>query len=348
MENWKWTDAVELCIEGIGWIDTKETFHRLPAYAEGTVREVVWDLGCTTTGVTVTFATNATAIRARWRLGNPTLWANHTPIYAYSGIDLYARTPTGRWRWIGLTNEIAGVDAECTMTFWGALDGDEHEFRAYLPLYNSVKRLEIGVPAGAEIRSVPRRKERPVVYYGTSIVHGAGASRPGMTHVAVLGRRLDYPILNMGFSGNAVMEPEVADLLAELDPSVYVLDAIPNMNAARIGEYAAPFIHRLRAVHPTTPIVLVEDRTYPAAWLTPDLERENSSRRREFKRVFATLLGEFGAEARLHYIEGDGLLGADGDGTNDGSHASDLGAIRMADALEPVLRRVLGLNGLQR
>ncbi len=343
MSEWQWTAAEGLCVEGRGWTDTKEYFDRLPARAEGVVREEIWDLSRTTTGLTVRFETNADTIRARWTLGSAELSAHHTPLYAFSGVDLYARTPAGDWHWVGVTRDIARVNAEATITNWGKLDGEWHEFRAYLPLYNSVKSLAIGVPAGAEIRTVPARHEKPIVYYGTSIVHGAGVSRPGMTHAAQLGRRLAYPILNLGFSGNAVMESEVAELLAELDPAVYIVDSLPNMGAETVTERALNFIRCLRQAHPATPCVLVEDRTYPAAWLTPEMHQGNVSRRQAFKQVYAQLLQEDGGD--LYYIEGDGLLGVDNDGTSDGSHTNDLGAYRMANALEPVLRRALGLPG---
>jgi len=80
MSDWRWTNAAELCVEGKGWRDTKALFHRLPARAEGVVRDVIWDLSTKTTGITVRFETDATDIRARWTLGEETLSANHTPI----------------------------------------------------------------------------------------------------------------------------------------------------------------------------------------------------------------------------------------------------------------------------
>ena len=338
MSQWKWTDARQLCVEGRGWEDTKEFFNRLPTRAEAIVRPEIWDLSRHTTGITVRFSSNAREIRARWSLGDPTLSVNHTPIYAYSGLDLYAKTPEGSWRWVGQATTIS-EHAESILTPYGDLDGDLHEFRLYLPIYNAVTSLEIGVPATAAIDTEAPRPERPIAYYGTSIVHGAGASRPGMTHAAILGRRLDYPLLNLGFSGNAIMEPEVARFLAELDVVAYVLDPLPNMPAERIDGFAREFVRIIRGAHPRTPIVLVEDRGYPAGWITPGSRRENIERRRSLKLAFADLLNE--SAGPLHYIEGEGLLGIDGDGTNDGSHASDLGASRMADALEPVLKGIL-------
>jgi hypothetical protein len=343
MTEMKWTNNEQLCVEGKGWSDTNGFFHRLPARAEDTVRAEIWDLSQKTTGLTVRFKTDATEIHARWTLGDEQLWAPHTPIVAYSGLDLYAKTPAGAWHWIGMSRDVTGVKAECNLTDWGVLDGDTHEYTLYLPLYNSVEELHIGVPENATISAVPSRPEKPLVYYGTSIAHGAGVSRPGMSHVAQLGRRLDYPVLNLGFSGNAIMEPEVATLLAELDPAAYLLDALPNMDSPGIEERAEGFVRILSKAHPSVPIVLVEDRTYPAGWLMPELARRNIESRRSLKSVYAALLNS--VENPMYYIEGDGLLGVDNDGTNDGSHCNDLGASRMVDALEPTLRRALGLNG---
>ena len=86
-----------------------------------------------------------------------------------------------------------------------------------------------------------------------------------MVHTAILGRRLDRPVINLGFSGNGKMEPELAELLAELDPAVYVLDCLPNMTAEEVDARVEPFVRALRKAHPETPIVLAEDRTYANA-----------------------------------------------------------------------------------
>ena len=338
MSDWNWVDARDLCVEGRGWTDTEEYFDRLPARAKSKVREVIWDLSRHSTGISIRFSSDATEMRARWNLGGPDLSANHTPIYAMSGLDLYASDSTGAWRWAGCAKEIA-IESESPLNQLGPFDGLTHEFRLYLPLYNSVAALEIGVPKGASIESVSPRRESPIAYYGTSIVHGAGASRAGMSQAAILGRRLDWPLLNLGFSGNAIMEPELAEFFAELDPSIFLLDPLPNMDAERIDANAVQFVRILRRAHPETPIVLMEDRSYPAAWITPIGRFRNDSSRRAFKHAFAKLLLE--SDGPIHYIEGDSLFGADGDGSNDGSHANDLGASRLVDCVEPLIRSLL-------
>ena len=338
MSKWKWTDARNLCVEGRGWTDTEGFFSRLPSRAKSKVRDVIWDLSLNTTGITVGFSSNAAEMRAMWSMGEAELSATHTPILAHSGLDLYAKTTRGQWRWAGQSNEIAQV-ADSALNPLGSFDGQKHQFRLYLPLYNSVSSLQIGVPEEASIAAIPHRIERPIAYYGTSIVHGAGASRPGMSQVAILGRRLDYPVVNLGFSGNAIMESEIGELLAELDPAIYLLDPLPTMDASLIEKNAVDFVRTLRRSRPDTPIVLIEDRTLAAAWITPTGRERNVSNRRAFKLAYAKLLGEF--DGPLHYIEGDSLFGADGDGSNDGSHANDLGASRLVDCLEPLLRELL-------
>lgn len=73
--------------------------------------------------------------------------------------------------------------------------------------------VEVGIPKGSILAKGPVRppeKQKPVVFYGTSITQGGCASRPGMVHTALLGRRLDRPVINLGFSGNGKMDPELA------------------------------------------------------------------------------------------------------------------------------------------
>jgi lysophospholipase L1-like esterase len=160
-----------------------------------------------------------------------------------------------------------------------------------------------------------------------------------MVHTAILGRRLQRPVLNLGFSGNGKMEPEMAELLAELDPAVYVLDCLPNMGAKEVEERVEPFVKTLRKAHPQTPILLVEDRTYANAPLLPSLAQRNADSRAALKRAFERLVK---AEvAGLHYLPGDKLLGDDGEATVDGSHPTDLGFVRQADAMQAALLPLL-------
>ena len=144
-----------------------------------------------------------------------------------------------------------------------------HEYMLYLPLYNGTESLEIGVEREAmmaQARPYAGELAKPMVFWGTSIVHGGCASRPGMAYPAILGRRLGRPVINLGFSGNGRMDPEVTALIAELDASVFVIDCAPNMKPDLIEERTEPMVKTLREAHPDTPIVLVENVPYQQGW----------------------------------------------------------------------------------
>jgi len=147
-------------------------------------------------------------------------------------------------------------------------------------------------------------------------------------------------VINLGFSGNGKMEPEMADLLAELDPSVYVIDCLPNTVADEITERTEPLVKKLRAAHPTVPIVLVEDRTLQGAFLTQgQMEWYHLKDRAALKAAFDRL--QKAGDKNLYYIEGEHLYGDDGEGSTDGSHANDLGFMRQAEIFAKTLAPLL-------
>ncbi|MBF0246227.1 MAG: hypothetical protein HQL31_13325, partial [Planctomycetes bacterium] len=143
-ETWNWMDARELCVEGRGWSESKAPFDRLPPWAKGRVPDVVWGLSRMAAGVTVRFQTDALGLRARWEMSSDKLYWVQSPLLACSGLDLYARTDKGSWRWVGVSREISGPQSESPLTSWGDLRPGLREFMVYLPLGNPVNRLEIG------------------------------------------------------------------------------------------------------------------------------------------------------------------------------------------------------------
>jgi hypothetical protein len=136
------------------------------------------------------------------------------------------------------------------------------------------------------------------------------------------------------------MEIEVARLLSELDARVFVIDCLPNLTPAETAERTEPFVRFLGGARPSTPILLVEDRIYANALLLPERLEGHRERQRALRETFERLIGS-GMQG-LYYLEGSGLLGSDGEATVDGSHPTDLGMMRYADAYEKALRPLLG------
>lgn len=316
--------------------ERKRWFDRLPASAEGKVTPSVWSLSRDSAGMVVRFKTNAEAIHVHYKVMKSVLGLPHMPATGVSGVDLYARDQDGRWKWVFVTKPST---QEMKVEIIKGLAPGEREYAAYLPLYNGTEFLKIGVPKGSKFSGLaPRAK--PIVFYGTSITHGACASRPGMVHTGILGRRLDMPVANMGFSGNGRMDQAVGDYLVQVDAACYVIDCLPNMQPAMVTEKCVPLVKQLRAAKPNTPIILVEDRRFTNDWITPAKHQFHTDNHAALKAAYDSLIKD--GVKNLHYIPGDHLYGDDTEGATDASHASDLGFMRQADIFEPVLRKALG------
>jgi len=325
-----WYDGKLIGVEGKGWADTKSFYDRLPAKAEGKVPSSVWGLSHQSAGLCVRFTTDAPQVQVRWTLlpkGN--LSMPHMPATGVSGVDLYARDEAGRWAFVGngrpsgptnIASFTVRTRAECLL---------------YLPLYNGVTSVEIGVAKGKVLSTVAptagAAPKKPVVFYGTSITQGGCASRPGLAFPAIVGRKLDVPVVNLGFSGSGRMEPALSELLAELDPSVYVLDCLWNMSPEQVRERVEPFVKALRAVRPDTPIVLAEDCS---------VKNVSPTTKGQIVREVHKRLVEQGVTG-VRFLANSGMLGEDGEGTVDGVHPNDLGMMRQAEVFAKALAPVV-------
>lgn len=332
-ETFDWFDTAPMPLQGSGWQNDSDDFCRLPTRVRGEVRDAIWELSRHSAGVALDFESDARALAVRWTLRSAELAMPHMPATGVSGMDLYARDNAG-WRWMANAAPTETVNEKILAS---ELDGAMRRYRLNWPLYNGVEKLELGIARGAALNIV-RETRKPICFYGTSIVQGGCASRPGMAYPAIIERRLDWPTINLGFSGNALCEPEVAALLAELDPQMYVLDPMPNMEPAQVTERLGVMIGTLRVAHPTTPIVLVEQLAFPSAWQPPIAQRA-----RENNAAMRAIFNEM-RDANLQLVSGAALLGNDGEATVDGIHPTDLGFMRMADAIAPILKELLPIS----
>ena len=331
-----WYDVKELGVEGKGWSNTKKFFDRLPAKAEGFVRDQVWNLSRDSAGMCFRFVSDSPNIYVRYELSRESLSMTHMAATGHSGVDLYAQDGMGIDRWVAV---VRPGKQKMDTTLAKDLAPGSRRYTLYLPLRNGVESLEIGVVRGQSFTALSPRNEKPIVFYGTSIMHGACASRPGMAFPSILGRRLRRPIINLGFAGNGRMEIEVGSLLVELNPCVFVIDCLPNMNESTVSQRAVPLVKKIRETHEKTPILLVEDRSFTSTRFFPARKQRHQKNRIALKNAFKELQN-LGIK-NIFYLDGDNLLGQDGEAATDGSHPSDLGMVRYADAYEPALRAIL-------
>jgi len=347
--NIKWWNPVENefpVIEGQAWPDAVlAPYDRLPAKAEKTVREAVWNLSRHASGLKIRFRSNSKEIIVRYTVGLRKAM-DHMPATGVSGVDLYAKDSDGALLWCNGRREFSDT---ITYRFSGLRPNDKYhelgrEYRLSLPLYNKVDWLEIGVPEDNYFEPLPIRKEKPIVVYGTSIAHGACASRPGMAWTNILSRKMDRPLINLAFSGNGRLEKELIDLLVEIEAKVYVLDCLPNLwreetyDDTELEKRILNSVRQLREERPDTPILLTEHAGYTDGFINPERMRHYTRVNKIQKATFEKLQNE--GVTNLHYLSYE-ELGLGLDDMVDGTHPNDLGMMHYAEAYEKKLREIL-------
>ena len=254
-------------------------------------------------------------------------------------LDLYCLQKNGDLRYVN-TARPKGKTNQATII--KNMSPEEREYMLYLPLYDGLISLSIGVDSLATINqplvNYPIR-ENPIVFYGTSILQGGCASRPGMAHTNIISRRLNRECINLGFSGNAFLDLEVAKVIAEVEASVFVLDFVPNASVAQMKERMETFYHIIRSKHPETPIIFIEDPIFPHTFYDERVAKEVQRKNDALKEIFNHLKKR--NEKNIILISSKNMLGEDGEATVDGIHFTDLGMMRYADLVCPVIKKAI-------
>ncbi len=256
-----------------------------------------------------------------------------------AGFDLYRRLD-GQDREYYVNTFIPPIQTieEYTLSF--PLDGQMADYTINMPLYDQVFEFYIGLKkeAKAEPVAVPYRNEKPVVFYGSSITQGGCASRPGTAYEAMISRQFNLDYINLGFSGNAKGEPELAEYIASLPMEAFVCDYDHNAPSLEHLQKTLPGFYRIiREKHPDLPVIFI---TKPDILIKP----EACTPRRDFIRSVyeeAKARGE-----NVYFIPGEELFEGDNwdDCTVDRTHPNDLGFYRMAKRIGAELAIALNLE----
>ena len=337
MNEVKWYPLSADVFEGHGWKKTESPFDRVPAKVKDALPEV-WKNSHSSAGMCAHFVTNSTRIQIRYQLGEEQLGEPNFNVAAFSGTALYVYDQNQkRWRWAAATPHFILTDQNPNYTLIEGMPRKKRRFRLYLPFRNQILKLAVGIDKDAEWTVVPPRTELPLVYYGTSLIHGAFVTRPGLGTAQIVARELDLPLINMGFSGSAHLELDMAKLLAELKARIYVIDAYHNLIPAMIEERMEPFLDELCSRKPDTPVIFLGAPPVLNAWLKP--ERLQIDERK------ISLMGEIAKKmkkkyANLHYLKGTNFYGSD-DVSIDGIHVNDAAFGHMAKILIRKIRTIL-------
>ena len=335
-----WTDPRESPVELLGfeWIGQDQVYRRLPLRPKWEIREAVSQLADHSAGGQMKFRTDSKRIVLRVALAEPS-GMYHMPATGQSGFDLYVDTDNEP-RYVK-TVRFAARDSTYQAEL---LDSDVGTMRNYtinFPLYNQVKSVMVGVDKGAILKE-PKPMAFPgkIVIYGTSITQGGCVSRPGIAYTNVLSRKLDAPVVNLGFSGNGRGEPELAHLINQIeDLRLIVLDYEANANKTIQGTIGT-FVDILRTEHPTTPILIMSKTRYAAATDGSEMYKLLMSNR-DFQSELVKNR-KLKGDQNIYFLDGSEVLGDDYfECTVDGSHPSDLGSYRIAEALLSKIKDIL-------
>lgn len=318
---------------------TPEFYHRVDTAKYNDLPAVVKRLFTNSSGLAIMFKTNSNVISAKWSTVNPRSMNNMTDI-AHKGLDLYIKR-NGKWIFAGV-GRPTGNSTKAELVNYMA-DG-EKECLLYLPLYDELKSLEIGISESCYIKPIPNPFSRQVIIYGSSIVQGASASRPGMAYPARMSRSLGIDFINFGLSGNGKMEGTVADMIKDMKAEAYILDCVPNPNPEEITERTAYLVKTIRKHHPKAPIIMISGGWRENANFNVKLKEQVLKKNENFKKEYEKLKDS--GVKDLYYIEGN-RLGDDHEGSTDSIHPNDLGFERMLQEIQPAIADILHQHGIK-
>ncbi len=330
-------DAAQFPLIGKTSDETETRYERLPAYLKDVTRLPVWNLGKNTSGLAIRFLTNSTAISAKWEvLGDNRM--NHMTETGIKGLDLYA-WEEDHWRPVKAGLPSGKVNER---TIISNMSPEEREYMLFLPLYDGIVSLSIGIDSAAYIKSpaLPYPDTTsPILVYGTSITQGGCATRPGMSYTNILVRQLNREVINLGFSGNGQLDYEIAGLMAtRTDASMFILDFIPNVNATQLTEKTRPFFDIIREANPETPILFVETIIFPHSFYDKITRETITEKNRLLREEYESIKNS--GDKNVYYLSHDRLIGDDGEATVDGIHLTDIGFLRIAGEIFNEINRV--------
>ena len=337
----KWVDATELGIHGHTQKTDKSPYYRFDHTPYEGFSKAIIRYSKASSGLYIVFKTNSSKISARWENVPKRIGDNMTGI-SQLGLDLYIKD-NGKWRFAAVGRvSILPEKNERTKTLISNLAEGEKECLLYLPGWCELTKVEIGVDKDATIEGLPKPFKHKVIVHGSSITHGASASRPAMNYPALLSRNLGIDFVNFGFSGQCKMQPQFLEFLKRCEADAFVFDAFSNPTEKQIKERLNNFVEELVKAHPGKPLIFIQSPI--------DLDSNFDTKKYAARlSLIATSAKMMKALAKRHkdvyFLDVPNVLGTDA--TIDNSHPTDLGFDRFLKAYQPKIAKILKKYGIK-
>jgi lysophospholipase L1-like esterase len=226
----------------------------------------------------------------------------------------------------------------------------------FVDLGTADKSIELWLPHTATTEVVVLETDAPVrapavdhrpiwIHYGSSISHCLEAPGPTATWPARASMLTNHNLIDLGFAGQAVLDPVVSRAIRETPADFISLKLGINivggslMRERTFGPAVEGFIDTIREGHPTTPIQIISAIACPRLeWDVPNGEL-SLARSREILAAIAARRKRDGES--VSYLDGRELLSEDeADDLPDGLHPSPAAYLRMADRYARMVPRI--------
>lgn len=337
----RYVDATELGIHGYTQKTDKSPYYRYDYTPyEGFDKRVI-SHSKKSAGLYVVFKTNSSSISATWENVAARMGDNTTGVSQH-GLDLYIKAD-GKWRYaaVGRVSTLPKNNKR-TKTLIKNLPEGEKECILYLPLWCELTSLLVGVDEGATIEGLPSPFRHKVVVHGSSITHGASASRPGMTYAAVMSRNLGIDFVNFGFSGQCKMQPQFLEFLRGCEADAFLFDAFSNPSEKQIVERLEGFVKGMVEAHPGKPLIFLQSPIDQDS----KFDTKKYAARMSLTATAAKIMQRLEKQYKdVYFLAVPDVLGTDG--TVDNSHPTDLGFDRFVRAYQPKIQKILRKYGIK-
>ena len=336
----KFVDAVKLGIHGHAQKTEKSPYYRFDhtPYKFG---KAVIEHALKPSGLYVTFKTNSSSVSAKWKVV-PINTRDNMSFIMQHGLDLYMKV-NGEWRYVMSPR----IPCDLTPSSYNKrivknLGNEEKEFLLYLPIWCELTELEIGVDDGATIEGTPTPFRHKVIAYGSSITHGAAASRAGLTYTAQMSRNLGIDFINFGFAGQCKMQQEFIDVLKTCEADAFLFDTFSNPTIKEVKSRLRNFVAEMVKAHPGKPLIFMQT----AAPCEDNIDPKKRAYRRLHHETASGIMKELLKQYKdVYFLAVPDVLGTDA--TIDNSHPTDLGFDRFVKAYQPKIAKILKKYGIK-
>ncbi len=311
-----------------GKMDGALEFSRLSSNVDTT--ENIKYLSKHPSGLYIDFTTDSTSINLHVKTSD-SAYMPHMSAIGQIGLDLYYKH-SNKYIFISTTKIN---QKEYLITLLKDLPKELKSYRLYLPLYIVLEELQIGIDSSSTIKNTPSNSQNRIVTYGTSITQGGCATRPGMSYPSILGRLINYEIINLGFSGSCHLNLEIAGAISAISNLKYlIIEAEANINDPDlITEKLPAFLDILLSKRKDINIIIISHFPYSYSLI-------DSIVKEELEKAYL-IQKQIARKYNIHFISGiDILQEYSFDESVDGIHLTDLGFYKIANYLKDFIENL--------